>query len=584
MDSAFAIADQDRYRDDSASLPNSIDMSHHLSSLARNRQSSALKDLYRYAARPGMIALAGGLPSPAIFPFLELSAEVYTQDALSITPATAQAGSPDAQDAQTMIKKPSFLSWLFGKKNTETITISKPPSSSSPLDINLNTLLQYSSAQGHPALQAFIREFVSKVYQPAFADWDVLLNVGSTMAWSHVVFMLLEPGDGVLYEEWSYPGAMNTASPLPTHKVSIKVDGEGLIPEDLNKVLEEWDEEKRGFRRPRVLYTVPTGQNPTGATMLAERKKIIYNICVKYDIIIVEDEPYYALYADPWKSRNHSTRFGARYADVEHYKDSKDTDEEFLKKLPPSYLKFDYQGRVIRMDTFSKTICPGSRLGWFTCGPLFTERLLRATEASTQAPSGLAQALVAKLLADTWKYDGYIRWLRGIKATYAMRRDWMCDLFESVFHLEFDQTLTLSPHIKWVTAYERTISGMGGLVMDEKKGYKSKKALVSFVPPTAGMFVWLAVHLSSHHKFAQIKREEGPDGVNKMLYELWTDLAESNVLISPGYFFDAQPGVPHEGTEDFGFFRLSFSSATHEEMESAIKTMYKVFVKFFQEK
>ena len=139
--------------------------------------------------------------------------------------------------------------------------------------------------------------------------------------------------------------------------------------------------------------------------------------------------------------------------------------------------------------------------------------------------------------------------------------------------------------------------------MDEKKGYKSKKALVSFVPPTAGMFVWLAVHLSSHHKFAQIKREEGPDGVNKMLYDLWTDLAESNVsirssdvpvcvgssscrqvLISPGYFFDAQPGVPHEGTEDFGFFRLSFSSATHEEMESAIKTMYKVFVKFFQEK
>jgi aromatic amino acid aminotransferase I len=70
---------------------------------------------------------------------------------------------------------------------------------------------------------------------------------------------------------------------------------------------------------------------------------------------------------------------------------------------------------------------------------------------------------------------------------------------------------------------------MGGLVMDEKKGYKSKKAVVSFVPPTAGMFVWLAVHLSSHHKFAQIKREEGPEGVNKMLYDLWTELAENNV-------------------------------------------------------
>lgn len=63
-----------------------------------------------------------------------------------------------------------------------------------------------------------------------------------------------------------------------------------------------------------------------------------------------------------------------------------------------------------------------------------------------------------------------------------------------------------------------------------------------------------------------------------------TDCVRCQVLVSPGYFFDAQPGVPHEGTEDFGFFRLSFSSATHEEMESAIKTIYKVFVKFFQGK
>lgn len=220
MDSAFAIKDQERYRDHSASLPNAIDLSHHLSTLSRNRQPSALKDLYRYAARPGMIALAGGLPNPETFPFLELCAEVQTPDALSITPVTANPRTAEAHDAQSMVKKPSFLSWLFGKKNTETITIPKAPASSSPMDINLQTLLQYSSAQGHPALIAFIREFVSKIYQPGFGDWDVLLNVGATMAWNHVVYMLLEPGDGVLYEEWSYPGAMSTADPLGTHKVS----------------------------------------------------------------------------------------------------------------------------------------------------------------------------------------------------------------------------------------------------------------------------------------------------------------------------------------------------------------------------
>lgn len=74
---------------------------------------------------------------------------------------------------------------------------------------------------------------------------------------------------------------------------------------------------------------------------------------------------------------------------------------------------------------------------------------------------------------------------------------------------------------------------MGGAatIMDEKRGFKSKKAIVSFVPPTAGMFVWLAVHLESHPEFAQIKEADGPDGVNKMLYELWTELAEKNVSV-----------------------------------------------------
>lgn len=65
--------------------------------------------------------------------------------------------------------------------------------------------------------------------------------------------------------------------------------------------------------------------------------------------------------------------------------------------------------------------------------------------------------------------------------------------------------------------------------MDEKACLRPKKAVISFVPPTAGMFVWLAVHLPSHPKFAQIKQDEGKDGVNKMLYDLWTELAESNV-------------------------------------------------------
>jgi aromatic amino acid aminotransferase I len=87
------------------------------------------------------------------------------------------------------------------------------------------------------------------------------------------------------------------------------------------------------------------------------------------DVIIVEDEPYYFLYADPWVPQAGKANGQALRA-YDNFKDEKKGVEEFFKKLPPSYLKFDYQGRVIRLDTFSKTLAPGSRLGWFTTSPL----------------------------------------------------------------------------------------------------------------------------------------------------------------------------------------------------------------------
>ncbi|KAJ2982280.1 hypothetical protein NUW54_g10772 [Trametes sanguinea] len=128
------------------------------------------------------------------------------------------------------------------------------------------------------------------------------------------------------------------------------------------------------------MYTVPVGQNPTGVTMGVARKKEIYDICVEYDVIIVEDDPYYFL------------QMGAYVPKDERASPASAADsEKWISSLTPSYLKFDYQGRVIRLDTFSKTIAPGSRLGFFTCNPRFAERLERAGETSTQAPCGFGQ-------------------------------------------------------------------------------------------------------------------------------------------------------------------------------------------------
>jgi aromatic amino acid aminotransferase I len=215
-------------------------------------------------------------------------------------------------------------------------------------------------------LPLFLREYVEKVYKPAYADWDVLLTCGATDAWGKIVNLLMEKGDAVLVEEWTYPAALNTFLPLETELVPIKMDGEGVIPEHLDEILGNWDEEKRGRRRPRVFYTIPTGQNPTGATMMGERKKQIYELCVKYgtycerigrhllttDVIICEDEPYYCLYTGEWTPKSHKSEkstIAQRQLEAEK-KEGKEGQEAFLKALPPTYLTVDYQGRVIRMD------------------------------------------------------------------------------------------------------------------------------------------------------------------------------------------------------------------------------------------
>ena len=182
--------------------------------------------------------------------------------------------------------KKSLFSWLFPTATTKPATtefsIPKYAHSADPTTIQLSTSLQYQQATGPPALPLFLRNYVEKVYKPAYADWDVLVNVGATDGWNKVVGLLCEMGDAILVEEWTYPGAMNSVNPLETEKIALKMDGQGVIPEYVDEVLGGWDEVKRGKKRPHVFYTVPTGQNPTGATMGAERKKAVYEVMKKY--------------------------------------------------------------------------------------------------------------------------------------------------------------------------------------------------------------------------------------------------------------------------------------------------------------
>lgn len=129
-----------------------------------------------------------------------------------------------------------------------------------------------------------------------------------------------------------------------------------------------WRSLSRGAKlTPSRTQTVPVCQNPTGATMPAERKKAIYDICVKYDVIIVEDDrSSFLLFFELVLTRPLAAYYFLQAGEYES-PDSRscnpaETDDEFLASLVPSYLKFDYQGRVIRIDTFSSALLL-SRLG-----------------------------------------------------------------------------------------------------------------------------------------------------------------------------------------------------------------------------
>ncbi|BEJ18212.1 hypothetical protein CspHIS471_0704890 [Cutaneotrichosporon sp. HIS471] len=551
-------------------LPKARDMSHHLNSITKRRQANKLKELYKYAAIPGMIPMAGGIPSPAVFPFETLSADILRYDHLPLNPPRIP-------------KKQGIFEWLFSSSSPVTDKISIPkyaPDPTDPMAIQLATSLQYAAATGPPAFPVWLRKYVETVFKPAFADWDVLVDVGATDAMTKVCSMMLVEGDSVLVEEWTYPGAMNAYLPYNVNVVGLPMDHEGIIAADMDKVLAEWDVEKQG-PFPRMLYTVPTGQNPTGATMLADRRREVYEICSKYDIVIVEDEPYYCLFMDEYVPRGAKLSPVAQAArDVETSEGGKGN-EAFLKSLPPSFLHFDTDGRVIRFDTFSKTSCPGSRLGWVTSSPIFIDRLTRISESGTQAPSGFATALTLTML-NHWGWDGYVRWLRGIKANYRMKRDWMLDALADSFHLESDSNglnpLVIStPFGRRFTGYARPNPTSAEGRWDEKRGLTGAhgKPLISYLPPSAGMFVFLGVHLSGHPEYAAL----GDDATRILAERLWRVLAKHHVLFAPGWAFD--PEGPHNiGGEGMGYFRLSFSIVTYEETRDAMEVFAKVLGKF----
>jgi DNA-binding transcriptional MocR family regulator len=237
----------------------------------------------------------------------------------------------------------------------------------------------------------------------------------------------------------------------------------------------------------------------------------------------------------------------------------------------------DVDGRVVRLDTFSKTIAPGCRLGWITAQPAIVERLTRITETSTQQPSGFVQSMVAELIlgqqqddssagrrADeqSWQMDGWVRWLAGLRAGYERRMQAMCRILDGGRYLIRADGNTTSD-----TALGSTDDLDAWEVVDKVQMY-------DFAWPAGGMFVWLRACFETH----PLRSKYPPE---KLSRALWAHLTRRPYLclVAPGRMFAATPGSVDDAVP---YMRLSFAAMDEAEVSDISRRLVDGFRSFWQ--
>jgi 2-aminoadipate transaminase len=300
----------------------------------RGMNSSAMRDLMAITAQPGVISLAGGLPDTSTFPaedFAALMARVAVD-------STAAA-------------------------------------------------LQYGPTEGLDEVRRCIVEVMAAEGMRAEAD-DLLITTGGQQVIDLVCRAFLDPGDVVVAEGPTYPGAVPSFTAYQGDVVQIEMDDDGMRIDVLEATLARLREEGR---RPKFIYTVPSFQNPAGVTMSLERRRALVRIAHEQELVILEDNPYGLL----------------RY------------EGESL----PTLHSLDGGRYVIYLGTFSKILSAGLRLGWAAAPAPILEKLNLGKQGADLCSSSLSQHFVAAYFAQRdWR-----EYLSKLRVVYRRRRDVMLE-------------------------------------------------------------------------------------------------------------------------------------------------------------
>ncbi|GGV26322.1 PLP-dependent aminotransferase family protein [Streptomyces spectabilis] len=241
--------------------------------------------------------------------------------------------------------------------------------------------LQYSTTEGEPALRARIAARYTERGLVTDAD-DILVTSGSQQALSLLATALVEPGDTVLVENPCYLAALQVFAFTGAHVVAVPGDEQGIDPGALESLIAE--------HRPKLLYTVPTFQNPTGRTMPAERRAAVAAVAARCGIWLVEDDPYGEL------------RFEGERA-------------PWIAAHPGA------EDRTALLGSFSKVMAPGLRLGWLRA-PAALRRACAIAKQGADLHTPTVNQLAAAWYLERYDLDAHVARVAGV---YGERRDAM---------------------------------------------------------------------------------------------------------------------------------------------------------------
>lgn len=299
--------------------------------------------------------------------------------------------------------------------------------------IDLSRGLQYSEVEGIPPLLEFTRNLIKRAHPPKYEDWTTIVSNGAGDGLNKAADALLDPGDIILVEEFTFTPFLQNVNNAGAIPVPIKLDlsstpdkSNGIDIEYLEELLNNWDKlqpEHKG-KKPKALYTIASGQNPTGFTQSVEFRRRVYSLAEKHDFAIIEDDPYGYITLPPFSHPDGLTKMTDFL-----------TVEDFLENyLVPSYLTFDTIGRVLRIETFSKLFAPGLRLGFIVGHKDVIRAISNYANVVTRSSSGTSQLLVNNVIEQSFGgVDGWLNWVLKIRLAYINRRN---VLLEGLFDLE----------------------------------------------------------------------------------------------------------------------------------------------------